>query len=85
MLTALEARYAQWVDCDGDGAACGLAEAYERQCLTLGRAVRVTLSGDDEPVEGEAAGIDELGRLLVRTADGPRIVGAGDVEHVRAP
>ncbi len=83
ILTTLDARFAQWVDCDADAAACGLASAYEQRCVTLGRAVRVTMAGDDAPVDGEAVGLDDLGRLLVRTPDGTRTIGAGDVEHLR--
>ncbi len=82
LLGTLDARFAQWADCDGDAAACGLADSYQQACSTLGRPVRVWLGGP-EPITGDAAGIDELGRLVVRTADGSRVVGAGDVEHVR--
>ena len=82
ILRRLDARYAQWTDCEGDAAACGLAEAYRSACTTLGREVHVRLAGD-EVVEGTATDVDELGRLLVRTASGTRHVGAGDVEHVR--
>src|SRR5581483_5281367 len=43
VLTRLDARVAQWADCGGDAAACGLAAAYRAACATLGRPVRVTL------------------------------------------
>lgn len=82
ILRRLDARYAQWTDCGGDAAACGLAEAYRLACTTLGRVVQVRLAGDNV-VEGTAIDVDELGRLLVRTAAGDQPVGAGDVEHVR--
>jgi BirA family biotin operon repressor/biotin-[acetyl-CoA-carboxylase] ligase len=82
ILRRLDARYAQWSDCSGDAGACGLAEAYRSACTTLGRAVHVRLAGD-ELVEGTATGVDDLGRLLVRTAAGEQPIGAGDVEHVR--
>lgn len=78
ILTRLDARYAQWTDCGGDAAACGLAAAYRDACATLGRPVRVTL-GDGAVLSGTAGDVDEIGRLVV---DG-RPVGAGDVEHVR--
>ena len=43
----------------------------------------VHLPGGDE-LRGEAFGIDEFGRLQVRTADGTEtVVSAGDVVHVR--
>ncbi|MDT4913825.1 MAG: BirA family transcriptional regulator [Pseudonocardiales bacterium] len=82
ILTRLDARYAQWADCGGDAAASGLTAAYRSACSTLGRPVRVAL-GDDTVVAGHASDIDVLGRLVVRTADGERSIGAGDVEHVR--
>ena len=82
ILRRLDARYAQWTDCEGDAAACGLTEAYRSACTTLGREVHVRLAGD-EVVEGTATDVDELGRLIVRTASGDRRVGAGDVQHVR--
>lgn len=82
ILTRLDTRYAQWTDCGGDAAACGLSSAYLDACATVGRSVRVTL-GDGTRVEGNAVGIDAIGRLLVRTADGESAIGAGDVEHVR--
>ena len=82
ILRRLDARYAQWTDCGGDAAACGLAEAYRSACTTLGRVVHVRLAGEDV-VEGTAVDVDELGRLLVRTTAGDQPVGAGDVEHVR--
>lgn len=81
ILRRLDARYAQWADCGGDAAACGLAAAYRAACTTLGRAVQVRL-GSDAVVEGHADDVDELGRLVVRTAAGPRSVSAGDVQHV---
>lgn len=82
ILRRLDARYAQWTDCGGDAAACGLAEAYRSACTTVGRVVRVRLAGD-EMVEGTAVDVDALGRLLVRTTSGDQPIGAGDVEHVR--
>jgi BirA family transcriptional regulator, biotin operon repressor / biotin---[acetyl-CoA-carboxylase] ligase len=82
ILRRLDARYAQWSDCEGDAAACGLAEAYRSACTTLGRDVHVRLAADDV-VEGTAVDVDDRGRLLVRTQSGDQPVGAGDVEHVR--
>ena len=82
ILRRLDARYAQWTDCGGDAAACGLAEAYRAAGITVGRSVQVRLAGD-VMVEGAAVDLDELGRLVVRTPSGDQAVGAGDVEHVR--
>jgi BirA family biotin operon repressor/biotin-[acetyl-CoA-carboxylase] ligase len=85
ILTRLDARYAQWSDCGGDAAACGLAAAYRDACSTIGRTVRVAISatGNGGDLVGEAIGVDEIGRLIVRTPAGEQPVGAGDVEHLR--
>lgn len=82
VLSRLDARYAQWSDCGGDAAACGLSSAYVEACATLGRSVRVTL-GNGRAVSGEAVGLDPIGRLIVRTTEGEEPIGAGDVEHLR--
>jgi BirA family biotin operon repressor/biotin-[acetyl-CoA-carboxylase] ligase len=83
ILGRLDDRYVQWADAGGDADRCGLATAYRAACGTVGRRVRVRLAGD-EVVEGAAGGVDDLGRLVVRTAGGQRAIGAGDVEHVRS-
>ncbi|HET7358176.1 MAG TPA: biotin--[acetyl-CoA-carboxylase] ligase [Nocardioidaceae bacterium] len=81
VLRALEALYLQWSAERGDPDA-GLHAAYVRRCATIGRQVRVELPSGD-PVLGEAVGVDGDGRLQVRTAAGSRLLGAGDVVHVR--
>lgn len=55
---------------------------YRAQCSTVGQSVRIELPGERDLL-GEAAGIDEYGRLLVETEKGPVPVAAGDVVHVR--
>lgn len=82
VLRTLEALYLQW-QADAGDASRGLLESYVRRCATLGREVRVDLP-TGEQVVGVADGVDADGRLEVRTAAGPRILGAGDVVHVRA-
>jgi BirA family biotin operon repressor/biotin-[acetyl-CoA-carboxylase] ligase len=62
------------------GELAALRSAYATSCATLGRAVRVTLPSG-ETLEGEAAGIDEGGRLLVAGSRGVVPVSAGDVVH----
>ncbi|MFI5100322.1 MAG: biotin--[acetyl-CoA-carboxylase] ligase, partial [Actinomycetes bacterium] len=87
-------RYRQW-DNAGAGADAGddaddaeapadaeLAAAYRLRCATLGRDVRAELPGG-AAVTGRAVDLDDAGRLLVRTEDGVRDVGAGDVVHLR--
>jgi BirA family biotin operon repressor/biotin-[acetyl-CoA-carboxylase] ligase len=82
ILARLDARIGQWADFGGDAEACGLAADYRAACVTLGQPVRVAL-GDSGALEGVAVDVDEVGRLVVRTADGERTVSAGDVEHLR--
>lgn len=82
ILTRLDDWLQRWDAADGDAAACGLADAYRAACATLGREVLVTTT-DGRRLSGTAVAIEDDGRLRVETADGPRSVGAGDVEHVR--
>jgi len=53
-------------------------ERYRGACTTLGRDVEVHLP-DGEVFTGRADDVDDRGRLVV----GDRVVGAGDVVHVR--
>jgi BirA family transcriptional regulator, biotin operon repressor / biotin---[acetyl-CoA-carboxylase] ligase len=82
VLRSLEALFVQW-QADGGDASLGLVDSYVRRCGTLGREVRVDLPGGEQ-VRGVASGVDTDGRLEVRTPEGARILGAGDVVHVRA-
>lgn len=82
ILTRLDARYAQWVDVDGDAEACGLAAAYREACATVGQVVAVS-GTDGEQRRGTATGIDSSGRLQVDVGGRTQLIGAGDVEHVR--
>lgn len=76
-LRNLEALYRAWAASGGDPSG-GIRDSYVRRCVTLGTRVRVSLP-DGGSLEGEATGIDDLGRLLV---DGTAI-SAGDITHVR--
>lgn len=70
-------------DGSGDGAGGdALATAYRERCTTLGREVRVSLS-DGVVLEGTARDVDAAGRLVLETAEGTRVLGAGDVVHLR--
>jgi BirA family biotin operon repressor/biotin-[acetyl-CoA-carboxylase] ligase len=82
ILIRLDARYAQWVDVDGDAEACGLAAAYREACATVGQVVTVAVT-DGRMVRGTATGIDSSGRLEVDVGGTSQLIGAGDVEHVR--
>lgn len=59
-----------------------LAQAYVARCATIGRQVRVVLSGTDAVV-GRAEAIDDDGRLVVATDSGRQVFGAGDIVHLR--
>jgi BirA family biotin operon repressor/biotin-[acetyl-CoA-carboxylase] ligase len=82
VLRSIEALFLQWQADLGDPTR-GLVDSYVRRCCTLGREVRVDLPAGEQ-VTGVATGIDTDGRLEVRTPHGARILGAGDVVHVRA-
>ncbi|AKS43174.1 biotin--[acetyl-CoA-carboxylase] ligase [Wenzhouxiangella marina] len=58
------------------------ADDWRRLDFLQGKTVRIEQSSR-APLEGRAAGIDELGRLLIDTATGRQAVGSGDV-RVRA-
>lgn len=58
-----------------------LEAQYRRTCSTIGREVRVELSG--ETVAGRALDVDDRGMLLVSTGAGLRTISAGDVVHLR--
>jgi BirA family biotin operon repressor/biotin-[acetyl-CoA-carboxylase] ligase len=79
MLSRLAEWYQRWLAEPGGG---GLAEAYRQVCGTLGQQVRVELPGDSA-ITGRAIGIDDAGRLILSTSAGERIVGAGDIVHLR--
>jgi BirA family biotin operon repressor/biotin-[acetyl-CoA-carboxylase] ligase len=65
----------------GDDAS--LAASYVERCDTIGRQVRVELSGQ-RSVEGIADRIDADGRLVIRTTSGSAVYGAGDVVHLQS-
>lgn len=57
---------------------------YREDCDSIGRRVRVSFP-DGEEVEGVAGDLDEVGRLVVETAEhGTIAVNAGDVTHLPA-
>jgi BirA family transcriptional regulator, biotin operon repressor / biotin---[acetyl-CoA-carboxylase] ligase len=82
VLGEFERWYLAWAGQAGDADGCGLRQEYQRRCGTLGRQVRVSLPGG-KTVTGTASGVDETGRLVVRSASGLMQVSAGDVIHVR--
>jgi BirA family transcriptional regulator, biotin operon repressor / biotin---[acetyl-CoA-carboxylase] ligase len=82
-LRALEHRYDRWRKANGDPRLSGVGAAYRETCSTIGRTVQVALPSG-EAVDGEAEGVDDSGRLLVRDAAGhEHALAAGDVVRVR--
>lgn len=82
ILRVLAGMLTDWYRHGGDPTA-GLQTAYLEACSTVGRQVSVE-QPDGATVTGEAVGVDETGRLVVRTPAGQVAVGAGDVLHVRS-
>lgn len=83
VLRSLEQWYGSWRAAGGDPAASGLQETYAAGCATLGKHVRAELPGG-RTLTGTAEAVDADGRLVVRTADDEREVGAGDIVHLRS-
>jgi len=81
VLAAFELLYGRWEAQAGDDAS--LAASYATRCDTIGRQVRVVLTGQ-RSVEGIADRIDADGRLVVRTASGSAAYAAGDVVHLES-
>lgn len=81
VLAAFELLYGRWEAQQGDDAS--LAASYAERCDTIGRQVRVELSGQ-RSVEGIADRIDGDGRLVIRTTSGSAVYGAGDVVHLQS-
>ncbi|KRV46953.1 biotin--acetyl-CoA-carboxylase ligase [Wenjunlia vitaminophila] len=82
VLRRLAEWYVQWREQDGDPTRSRLHEAYVAGCATLGQVVRAELPGGDSLV-GEAVAVDGDGRLVLSTDEGQRVVGAGDIVHLR--
>ncbi len=81
VLRTLEGLLGDWQRHSGDPGG-GLRTAYVDACTTIGQRVEVLLP-DGSSLEGDAGGIDDSGRLLVRSSQGQVAVGAGDVVHLR--
>lgn len=81
VLRELATRYQAWVDAAGDPEV--ILPDYRELSATFGRQVRVELPGGVF-LEGTATDLDSDGRLIVLTADGPHVLAAGDVTHLRA-
>jgi BirA family biotin operon repressor/biotin-[acetyl-CoA-carboxylase] ligase len=78
VLRSVVAHYADW-RADPDE----VAARYRELSATLGREVRAELP-DGGAILGTAVGVDPSGCLVIAAADGPVVVAAGDVVHLRA-
>lgn len=83
LVVALARAIESTSDLAGSDAACDrLLADYRSRCSTIGRRIRVELSGRD--LVGTALDVDDLGALVVGLDDGGRrVVTAGDVVHLR--
>lgn len=79
VLRAFELLYGHWHEADDD---ISFADSYLSRCTTIGRRVRLHLSGRDD-VEGTAEAVDAEGRLRIRTDHGSESFAAGDIVHLR--
>lgn len=82
ILRGLATDYQAWRAAGGDPIGSGLAAGYVAACDTIGRPVRAELPGG-ATVEGVATGLDEAGRLVLRTVAGEQVLSAADVTHLR--
>jgi BirA family biotin operon repressor/biotin-[acetyl-CoA-carboxylase] ligase len=69
ILAEFERWYLAWREAGGDPDHCGLRAGYTKLSATIGRRVRVEMPGG-QLLSGLAAGVDEDGRLLVRSEPG---------------
>jgi BirA family biotin operon repressor/biotin-[acetyl-CoA-carboxylase] ligase len=67
---------------EGGAALEGVRTAYRSACLTIGLEVDVH-QPDGMVAQGTATGVDQTGRLVVRTGGSVIAHAAGDVRHVR--
>ena len=77
VLDELAAALARWTANPG-----AVAADYRRSCATVGREVTVALAAG-RVLRGRAVDVDRDGCLLVDTAGGREVIGAGDVVHLR--
>lgn len=82
LLRSLAGEVARWAAAGGDPAASGLGDRVRAACASLGREVVVDLPGGRR-ARGTGSDLDDDGRLVLATADGPLAVSAGDVAHPR--
>jgi len=81
LLTGFLGRFADGYAPAHPAFAAAVLARYRERCATLGERVRATTT-DGDVVVGEAIDVDDAGGLVVRTADGERVVRFGDVEHL---
>lgn len=81
-LAYLQIWWARFSEAKGNAAAAGILQRYRRDCLSIGKQVRVALPGRDD-VTGIVTDIDPDGRLLLQADSAALItISAGDVVHM---
>jgi BirA family biotin operon repressor/biotin-[acetyl-CoA-carboxylase] ligase len=81
LLEAFLLAFAQGYGRGGAGLGESVLASYRNHCSTIGRRVRGRAT-DGVLVEGEAVSVDELGGLVVRVAEGTRVIRFGTVESL---
>lgn len=74
VLNRLAQHYQQWQDLGQ------LQQTYQGRCASIGHELTIT-PNPGESIHGTGVGVDQSGRLLVRTATGVTPFAAGDVVH----
>jgi len=83
LLEAFLERFASRYEPAHPAFAGAVLEGYRAVSVTLGREVQAITSEGHLGIRGEAVDVDDTGALVVRTDDGLRAIGFGEVEHLR--
>ncbi len=79
LLARLLARLEHWTDRLAAGDAPAVRQAFAERMVGRGEPARVHLAHGGQSLDGVVEGIDPTGALRLRTADGVRVLHAGDV------
>lgn len=79
VLARLLKRLEYWTDRLASGDASAVRQAFAERMIGRGEPALLHVADDGKPLEGIVDGIDATGALRLRTADGLRVVHAGDV------
>lgn len=82
LLASWQSLWKDFAEASANPLSSGIRELYKSRCATIGKRVRVEVSGVD--VVGEAIDIDSAGHLVIDGAFGRTNISAGDVIHLRS-